>query len=108
MATGVEVPNFFLTKILPALVHRDLVQPRAESRALVEAFQRQIRFYERLLGYIFDILITPQYSANDGKQALLVHPHQILISGWVPGLRAPYELPLDRSGLSLGSGSVAN
>ena len=59
-----ERPHFPFPQQVPAFVHRDLVQPRAERCSLIKSLQRKVSLHENLLRDILDILALPQNSAG--------------------------------------------
>src|SRR5580700_5695714 len=73
-------PHFFLSQQIPALVDGNLIQPSAESRPLVELLQREIRLNKNLLRNVLHILATPENTAGDGKDAVLMPAQELFKS----------------------------
>src|SRR6266436_5239799 len=67
-------PNLFLSQHVPALIHRDLIEPSAECRSLIKSLQRKISLNKNLLGDIFHILAPPQDSTRNRKYTVLMPP----------------------------------
>src|SRR5439155_680506 len=87
-------PDLPLSQHVPAFIHRNLVKPGAECRALAKALQREIRFHEDLLRDIFDVLAPPHNPTGYRKYPMLVPPDQFLKGLLVLALRPPHQLPV--------------
>src|ERR1700674_4523858 len=94
--------NLFLSEQVPALIHRDLIEPGAECRSLIKSLQREIGLNKNLLGDIFHVLAPSQDPARHRKYAVLMTPDQLLKRFLVLALRPANQFAIDRCASSLG------
>jgi hypothetical protein len=83
-------PGFLFSQQVPAFIHRNLVQPGAERRPLIEPLQRKIRFHKNLLRDILHILTPPENSPGDRENSMLMAPDELFKRLFVVALRAAY------------------
>src|ERR1700682_73543 len=88
--------NLLLSQQVPALIHRDLIEPGAERRSLIKSLQREIRLNKNLLGDIFHVLAPSQYPACHCKHPVLMTPDKLLKRLLVLLLRAANQLAVVR------------
>ena len=89
-----EGADFLLAQVVPALVHRDLVEPGGEGRTQVKALERDEDLEANLLGDILNILPPPQNRAYQSENALLVATNELLEGGLSSILGQSYEVSL--------------
>jgi hypothetical protein len=72
------------------------MQPSTESCPLIEPLQREIRLHKNLLGDVFDVFATPQYTASNRKHAVLMPSQELLERLLAFSLCPPDNLPVVR------------
>jgi hypothetical protein len=87
-----ERPDFLFAEVVPALVHRDLIEPGGEGRTQVKALERDEDLEKNLLGDILNILPPPQNRAYQSENALLVASNELLEGGLCSTLGQSYEV----------------
>jgi transcriptional regulator with XRE-family HTH domain len=79
-----ERPHFLFPQIIPAFVHRNLVEPRGKRGALVESLERDVRLHENLLRDVLYVFSPAEDAAYEGENAMLVAADEFLESRVVP------------------------
>src|SRR6516165_6753635 len=86
-----QLAHALLAQIIVALVDGDLVNPREQRAAEIEALNREVDLGEDLLRDILGIVVIPQDSVDDGEDLGLVTLDDLAKGQFVLGLHASYE-----------------
>src|SRR5436190_24150777 len=72
-----------LLKEIDGLIDRYPVNPRIKARAPFKRFQGLESFNKSFLGKVIGILVIGSHVVNSGVYALLITPHELVISGQI-------------------------